>query len=147
VCETAILYPVRCSMKRAHRLRRPDQFRRARREGRTFSTPLLLLNVIAGRRMRTRCGFVVSKQIGIAVRRNRAKRRVRESVRLALSCIAPGYDLVFIVRSSEIVNVPFAAIQDAVEGLLRRAQIWRSAPAPDTSVESSGEPPIPSDQH
>ena len=97
--------------------------------------------------IRDSCGFVVSKQIGIAVRRNRAKRRVRESVRLALSCIAPGYDLVFIVRSSEIVNVPFAAIQDAVEGLLRRAQIWRSAPAPDTSVESSGEPPIPSDQH
>jgi len=142
-----ILYPARCFMKRAHRLRRPDQFRRARREGRTFSTSLLLLNVVAGRRMRTRCGFVVSKQIGIAVRRNRAKRRVRESVRLVFPRIAPGYDLVFVVRSAGVINAPFAAIQDAVEGLLRRAQIWRSAPAPDMSVESPGEPPIPSDQH
>jgi ribonuclease P protein component len=134
-------------MKRAHRLRRPDQFRRARREGRTFSTPLLLLNVVAGRRMRTRCGFVVSKQIGIAVRRNRAKRRIRESVRLALPHIAPGYDLVFVVRSADVISASFAGIQETVEGLLRRAQIWRSAPAPDTSVESTGEPPIPSDQH
>ncbi|MEI7770065.1 MAG: ribonuclease P protein component [Chloroflexales bacterium] len=131
-------------MKRAHRLRRPDQFRRARREGRTFSTSLLLLTVVAGRRTRIRCGFVVGKQIGIAVRRNRAKRRIRESVRLALPHIAPGYDLVFVVRSADVVNAPFAAIQETVEGLLRRAQIWRSAPAPGTSVESTGEPPIPS---
>jgi ribonuclease P protein component len=134
-------------MKRAYRLRRPDQFRRARREGRTFSTPLLLLNVVAGRRMRTRCGFVVGKQIGIAVRRNRAKRRVRESVRLALPHIAPGYDLVFVVRSADVITAPFAAIQEMVEGLLRRAQIWRFTPPTDTSAESTGEPPIPSHQH
>jgi ribonuclease P protein component len=134
-------------MKRAYRLRRPDQFRRARREGRTFSSPLLMLNVVVGRRMRTRCGFVVGKQIGIAVRRNRAKRRIRETVRLALPHIAPGYDLVFVVRSADVIKAPFAAIQEAVEGLLRRAQIWRSAPATDTSVESTGEPSIPSHQH
>jgi ribonuclease P protein component len=134
-------------MKRAHRLRRPDQFRRARREGRTLSTPLLLLNVVAGRRTRIRCGFVVGKQIGIAVLRNRAKRRVRESVRLALPHIAPGYDLVFVVRSADVIDAPFATIQGAVEGLLRRAQIWRVAPAPGMSAESTGESPIPSDKH
>ncbi|NTV62532.1 MAG: ribonuclease P protein component [Oscillochloris sp.] len=112
-------------MKRAYRLRRPDQFRRARREGRTFSTPLLLLNVVAGRRKRTRCGFVVGKQIGIAVRRNRAKRRLRETVRLALPQIASGYDIVFVVRSPEIIDLPFVRLQAVVEELLRRAQLWR----------------------
>jgi ribonuclease P protein component len=134
-------------MKRAHRLRRPDQFRRARREGRTLSAPLLMLNIVAGRRTRIRCGFVVGKQIGNAVQRNRAKRRIRESVRLTLPHIAPGYDLVFVVRSAEVTTVPFAAIQETVEGLLRRAQIWRSAPAPGASVESTGEPPTPGNQH
>ncbi|HMQ35547.1 MAG TPA: ribonuclease P protein component, partial [Chloroflexaceae bacterium] len=67
-------------MRRANRLRRPDQFRRARREGRTYSAPLLLLNVVAGRRRRTRCGFVVGKQLGTAVRGNRAKRPGRQAV-------------------------------------------------------------------
>ncbi|NTU86139.1 MAG: ribonuclease P protein component [Chloroflexales bacterium] len=114
-------------MKRAYRLRRPDQFRRARREGRTVTTPLLTLNVVAGRRRRTRCGFVVTKRLGTAVRRNRAKRRVREAVRLALPAITPGYDLVFVVRGPEVLVAPFPAIRQAVEQLLRRAQLWQEA--------------------
>lgn len=127
-------------MKRAYRLRRPEQFRRARREGRSFSGPLLTLNVVQGRRRRTRCGFVVGKRLGTAVRRNRAKRRVREAVRLALPAIAPDYDLVFVVRSPEVLEVPFPAIQQAVEQLLRRAQLWRQAP-PDGDLPRAGVQP------
>lgn len=127
-------------MKRAHRLRRPDQFRRARREGRTFSSPLLTLNVVAGRRRRTRCGFVVGKQVGTAVRRNRAKRRVREAVRLALPAIAPGFDLVFVVRGPDLLSAPFVSIQQAVELLLRRAQIWRQPPP---AADPGGSVPSP----
>lgn len=120
-------------MKRAYRLRRPDQFRRARREGRSFTSQLLVLNVVAGRRRRTRCGFVVGKQLGTAVRRNRAKRRIREAVRLALPSITPGYDLVFVVRSPALLAAPFAALQQGVEQLLRRAQLWNEGqPAPVT---------------
>lgn len=117
-------------MKRAYRLRRPDQFRRARREGRLFTTALLSLHVVANRRRRTRCGFVVGKHIGGAVERNRAKRRVREAVRLVLPMIAPGYDLVFVVRSPAILDATFSSIQLALEQLLRRAAIWIQPPVP-----------------
>lgn len=123
-------------MKRAYRLRRPDQFRRARRQGRTFAATLLLLNAAVGRHRRIRCGFVVGKQIGNAVRRNRAKRRIREAVRLALPHIARGYDLVFVIRSADVVNVSFVRLQEAVEELLRRAQLWRSLSAPDVTAPS-----------
>ncbi|GAB4425640.1 MAG: ribonuclease P protein component [Chloroflexi bacterium OHK40] len=116
-------------MKRVYRLRRPEQFRRARREGRTYTTPLLTLNVVAGRRRRTRCGFVVARQIGTAVRRNRARRRLREAVRLALPAIRPGFDLVFVARGPEVLSVSFPVLQQAVEQLLRRAQLWHE-PAP-----------------
>lgn len=115
-------------MKRVYRLRRPDQFRRARREGRSFSSPFLTLNVVAGRRRRTRCGFVVGKQIGNAVRRNRAKRRVREAVRLLLPAIVPGYDLVFVVRSPELLTAPFTLISATAEQLLRNAKVWSEQP-------------------
>lgn len=129
-------------MKRAYRLRRPEQFRRARQQGRTFAVPLLTLNVVPGRRRRTRCGFVVSKQLGTAVRRNRAKRRVREAVRLLLPSIAPGYDLVFVVRGPELLSAPFAAISQAAEQLLRRAQIWSDGTAAaSTAPPATGEPP------
>lgn len=116
-------------MKRVYRLRRPDQFRRARREGRAFSTPLLTLNVVLGRRRRTRCGFVVSKQIGGAVQRNRAKRRLREAVRLVLPMIVAGHDLVFVVRSAALLTTPFPALQTMVEQLLRKARVWSDRPA------------------
>lgn len=128
-------------MKRVYRLRRPDQFRRARREGRSFSAPLLTLNVVPGRRRRTRCGFVVGKQLGTAVRRNRAKRRTREAVRLALPNITPGYDIVFVVRSPELLTAPFATIRQAVEQLLRRARIWseQAQPAGTTAGRAGGD--------
>jgi ribonuclease P protein component len=130
-------------MKRAYRLRRPDQFRRVRREGRTFSSPLLTLNLVAGRRRRLRCGFVVTKQLGNAVRRNRVKRRVREAVRLVLPAISPGYDLVFVVRSPELLTLPFVELRQLIEQLLRRAGLWRQAePAPARAGDLS-RPPEP----
>ena len=70
-------------VRRSQRLRRPDQFARVRRERKSWAHRLLILNVARNRTGRTRCGFVVGKQIGKAHDRNRAKRRVREAVRLA----------------------------------------------------------------
>jgi ribonuclease P protein component len=129
-------------MKRAYRLRRPDQFRRARLQGQTYAAPMLTLNVVPGRRRRTRCGFVVSKQLGTAVRRNRAKRRVREAVRLLLPSIKPGYDIVFVVRGPELLSAPFVAISQTAEQLLRRAQIWSDeVAAASAAPPATGDPP------
>src|SRR5262245_53243467 len=112
-------------MKRAHRLRRPDQFQRVRRDGKTWSSPLLILNAASSKRRGSPCGFVVGKRVGKAVERNRARRRVREAVRLAYDRIAMGWDLVFVVRSPAAATVEFTRIQADVEQLLRRAGVWR----------------------
>lgn len=115
-------------MKRTYRLRRPDQFQRVRREGRSWGSPLLTLNAAANRRRMARSGFVVGKRIGNAVERNRIRRRVREAVRLSYDWIAPGWDLVFIARSPSLSTVDFADIRSTIERLLRRAGIWREPP-------------------
>lgn len=115
-------------MKRAYRLRRPDQFQRVRRSGRSWTGPLLTLNAANSNRRGSRCGFVVSKRIGKAVERNRARRRVREAVRLFFDRIAPGWDLVFVIRSPAVATVEFPQVQAAVEQLLRRAGLWRDPP-------------------
>ena len=112
-------------MKRAYRLRKPVQFQRARRDGRSWSTPLVALNAVGNKRRGTRCGFVVGKRIGKAVERNRARRRLREAVRLAFDHIAPGWDLVFVARSPTVATVKFTELQATVEQLLRHAGIWR----------------------
>ena len=47
-----------------------------------------------------RLGVVASKKIGNAVKRNRAKRVMREAFRLAVPCLSdkPHYDFVFVAR-------------------------------------------------
>jgi ribonuclease P protein component len=117
-------------MKRAYRLRKPDQFQRVRRDGKTWGSPLLTLNAAGSRRRGTRCGFVVGKRVGIAVDRNRARRRVREAVRIVYDRLAVGWDLVFIVRSNAAATVEFSQIQSEIEQLLRRAGVWRELPPP-----------------
>ena len=121
-------------MKRAYRLRRPDQFQRVRRVGRSWSTPQLTLNAAYGRRKVSRCGFVAGKRLGKAVERNRAKRRVREAVRLAYDQIAPGWDLVFVLRSPELLTVEFGQLQMLVEQLLRRAGAWLEPTTPHSTT-------------
>lgn len=112
-------------VKRTYRLRRPDQFYRVRREGRSWSNALLVLNSAPSRRRQTRCGFVVAKRIGNAVVRNRAKRRVREALRLMFHHVAPGNDIVLVVRSADVADVPFATLQEALVQLVRQAGLWR----------------------
>jgi ribonuclease P protein component len=117
-------------MKRAYRLRRPAQFQRVRREGRSASHLLLFLNSAPNRRRQSRCGIVVGKRIGNAVMRNRSKRRVREAARLIFPQIAPGNDLVFVVRSADVATVPFTHLQGVISQLVRQAGLWREPPAP-----------------
>ncbi|HWQ14705.1 MAG TPA: ribonuclease P protein component [Roseiflexaceae bacterium] len=112
-------------MKRTYRLRRPEQFQRVRRDGRRWSDELLTLNAAPSRRRTSRCGFVVGKRIGTAVTRNRARRRVREAVRLVYDQIAPGWDLVFVIRSPALATIDFPRIQSLVVQLLQRAGAWR----------------------
>lgn len=117
-------------MRRAYRLRRPDQFQRVRRTGRRWDNQLLTLNAAPSRRRVTRCGFVVSTRIGKAVERNRIRRRVREAVRLMYEHIAPGWDLVFILRSPALATTDFSTIQSAVTSLLQRASVWQDPERP-----------------
>src|SRR5581483_11949492 len=49
----------------------------------------------------SRLGVSISRRVGIAVRRNRIKRLLREAFRLRQSELPRGYDLVIVVRPHE----------------------------------------------
>jgi ribonuclease P protein component len=71
----------------------------------------------------TRAGFTVSKKIGNAVARNRARRRLKEAARAAMPGAAvPSADHIFIARRMDAER-PFAAlVQDTRHALGKAAR-------------------------
>lgn len=80
--------------------------------------------VLQGRNRRDeaepRVGFTCSKKLGNAVARNRAKRRLREVVRLQLGLVArAGYDYVFVGRLTT-ADRAFADLQNDLKAAVTR---------------------------
>jgi ribonuclease P protein component len=67
-----------------------------------------------------RFGFTVSRKVGTAVERNRARRRLKEVVRLfAMERVKPGHDYVLVARRA-VLTRPFAQMVEDLDGALRR---------------------------
>lgn len=65
----------------------------------------------------SRFAFAIGRHIGIASRRNRLKRKLREIVRLHLDTIAPGYDCLFVARPAAVAAT-YKELEGAVIQLL-----------------------------
>ena len=86
--------------------------------------------VLYARRNRTqtnRLGITVSKKLGHAVVRNRARRRIREAYRLNEEKFLPGWDIVIVARSRAI-HCSFAELTDAYLSAAEKAGILISEP-------------------
>ncbi len=125
-------------MKKKLRLRKNADFQKVRSEGRTWSNPLLVLSARPNDLVHSRFGFVVTRRIGSAVRRNRVKRVLREAARLRLSGIAAGWDLVVIARLSA-TEADFRTLDKALAQLLRTAGVLNGP-------EVDADPPDPAKQ-
>lgn len=107
-------------MQRRFRLRRSAEFELLHRQGQRWQHPLLVLIVRANGQQDSRFGFSAGRRVGNAVRRNRAKRRMRESVRARMGEIQPGWDCLLIARRP-LIDAPFADVDAAIAGLFQRA--------------------------
>jgi ribonuclease P protein component len=112
-------------MKRQDRLRHNVDFQRVRRNGKFHASPLMVLAFLRNELDYSRFGFVVSKRLGKAVQRNRIKRRMREVIRLHMSQIKPGFDLVFIARQP-LNQASYAEIEQLLEKLLKESDLLTS---------------------
>lgn len=70
----------------------------------------------------TRIGFVVTKKIGHAFARNRAKRLMKEVYRLHQHTVAEGYDLV-LLAGRFLTQASYAEAEKAILSLFRKAGI------------------------
>ena len=107
----------------AGRLKKRRDFLRAASRGKRAARPGLVLQAAAGEAGQVRVGFTVTKKVGNAVVRNRARRRLKEAVRLALPPLAPGgWDLVLIGRDGTGKR-PFAKLIEDLRGALKQAGV------------------------
>ncbi len=104
------------------RLKSGKDFQRVRRDGRSWSHPLIVLIACRNEGAPTRIGVTAASGMPGAVARNRAKRRLRAAVGLATSPSAPGWDIVLIARPP-LVDAQWPEVLRALETLLRRSKL------------------------
>jgi ribonuclease P protein component len=111
---------------RIPRLKRRSEFLRVAGKGRKWAMPGVVVQAL--RRTEEegpaiRVGFTASKKVGIAVARNRARRRLRAAADAVLPTdAAPGHDYVLIARAETIARPYALLVEDLRTALKRLAQ-------------------------
>ena len=109
------------------RLSSPTAFRSVFSTGRSYARGSVVIYV--AKRSEggpARAGYVVSRKIGSAVARNRAKRLLREALRLQGGDIPEGIDLVVVARPS-IAGSPYATVARDLRAVLDAAGLGNLA--------------------
>jgi ribonuclease P protein component len=118
-------------VKRRYRLARSTDFRRVLQAGRLYTGRALIVFAGPGAGPVTRVGVTTSRQVRGSVRRNRARRRLREVVRRHMldqdSGLQGGgisYDVVLIARP-EALTLPFSVLETDAARALAKIQAQR----------------------
>lgn len=114
-------------MNRKYRLTSSTDFKRVRRTGKSYAHPLAILVVSPNDLTISRFGVTTGREMGNAVRRNRAKRRLREALRRYMPRVASGQDVVLIARPA-LNGAEWTDVLNTLETLLRRAGLFEDKP-------------------
>ena len=103
------------------RLTRRSDFLRVRDADTRWVSPTVIVQAAPAATDSVQVGFTTTKKIGNAVKRNRARRRMREAARIVLAG-ASVRDIVLIGRT-ETATCPFAQLVRDLRWSLRRLEI------------------------
>ncbi len=103
------------------RLRHKSEFRTIFEQGNSLPGKYMVIYVLSGKR---KFGFIASKKVGNAVVRNRAKRLLREAIRLHLDDIKDNVQIILIARTS-IKGVSYIEVEQSLLRILKKAHVLR----------------------
>jgi len=111
-------------VKKEQRLLKSRDLERVLKGNRSWANSLRGLCAMPNDLPHSRFGFAASKRVGNAVARNRAKRLLREAVRLNQTGIKAGSDMVLIARK-RTSQANLHQVAPALLQLLRQAGLWQ----------------------
>ena len=100
-------------MDKIIRLKKNTEFRRLYKRGKSAVAPTLVMYALKNRLGYSRLGLTAGKKVGCAVRRNRAKRRLRALYQVHVLTLPEnrrGFDLVIVARAAA-VNAPHKKLE------------------------------------
>jgi ribonuclease P protein component len=126
-------------MRKPWSLARREQYDAVFRHGKVAHGEFASVRVLPNGQETSRLGLVVSKRVGSAVQRNRAKRRIREAI--DVRALPAGWDIVVIARPG-LQSAEYADVERELRGLLVRTGVLgprgRDTGLPDPHLPENG---------
>lgn len=107
-------------LQRQYRMQKKTAFQTVFAQGRSYASRHVVIYIFKG--SPSKYGFIASKKVGNAIKRNRAKRLLREVVRLNSNHIKVDCQMILIARSA-INNTSFKDVEKSVLYIWRKAGI------------------------
>lgn len=110
-------------MKKTVTLKKNYEFVRTYKKGSFFPGKYIVIYVIKNRFGKNRLGITANKKVGNSVKRNRAKRLIREGYRFYEDFITSGIDVVFVARGVD-TKYGLAEIKKEMKFLLKKMKAF-----------------------
>jgi len=112
-------------LKKENQLKKDKEFDNVFKGGRSVFGRILGIKAVANGLKISRFGILVSNKISKkAVERNKIKRQIREVIRLQVSGIKPGFDVVFITLPP-ILGSSYQEIEEAINHNFKKLGLCR----------------------
>ena len=105
-------------------LRKEADFDNVYKRGRSVGDKYVVVFYIKNHRDMNRTCFLASKKVGNSVRRNRARRLMRESYRLMKDRLPIGYDIIIIARNT-ITGRTFFEVDKSIKRAFSKAGLLK----------------------
>lgn len=115
-------------LKREYRLKKKYQFNYVYRVGKTAHGKFLVAVYSPSKNKNVRIGISVSKKVGNAVQRNRARRLLREAISQFLDKLDPNFNIIIVGKQS-ILEQKSDSVTADLKAVLERTDLlsWKSS--------------------
>ena len=111
-------------MRKTNILRKQIDFKRVYNKGKSQGSKYLVVLFREKRDEDNRVAFVASKKVGNSVKRNRARRLLREAYREIEGQLKGGYDIVFVARK-DIEDAKEPEVLISMKGALKKCDLLK----------------------